>query len=122
MKLLAALAALSFHIAQGRRLQTDTVPAYTPEECDVWFAGGSAFDADASGGLSSDEYFAVLSSLGQTALATSYAQLDIYAKVSFTTLACSCVSLGLGKDCCSGEDDKIPLPVRSTVDDPASDT
>jgi hypothetical protein len=49
---LAALAALSFHIIQGRRLQTDTT--YTPEECDVWFAGGSAFDADGSGGLSLD--------------------------------------------------------------------
>ena len=121
MKLLAALAALSFHIAQGRRLQTDTVPAYTPEECDTWFAGGSAFDADASGGLSSDEYFAVLSSLGQTGLAMTYAELDLYAKMSFTTIACSCGSLGLGKDCCAGEDAEIPLPVLSSVDDPAVD-
>jgi hypothetical protein len=121
MKLLTALAALSFHIAQGRRLQTDTVPAYIPEECDTWFAGGSAFDADASGGLSSDEYFAVLSSLGQTGLAMSYAELDLYAKISFTTMACSCVSLGLGKDCCAGEDAEISLPVRSSVDDPALD-
>ena len=119
MKLLAALAALSFHIAQGRRLETDTVPAYIPEECDTWLAGGSAFDADASGGLSSDEYFAVLSSLGQTGLAMSYAELDLYAKMSFTTMACSCVSLGLGKDCCAGEDAEIPLPVLSSIDDPA---
>ncbi len=29
------------------------------------------------------------------------------------------MSLGLGKDCCAGEDAKIPLPDRSTIDDPA---
>ena len=36
-------------------------------------------------------------------------------------MACSGVSLGLGKDCCAGEDAEIPLPVCSTVDDPVVD-
>jgi len=122
MKLLAAFVAVSFQIAQGRRLQiADTVPTYTPEECDVWLAGGSAFDADASGGLSSDEFFAVLSSLGLTTVATSYSDLAFDDKMVFASLACSCVSLGMGEDCCSGDDAEIPLSVLSTVGDPAVD-
>ena len=122
MKLLAAFVAVSFQIAQARRLQTaDTVPTYTPEECDVWLAGGSAFDTDASGGLSSDEYFAVLSSLGLTTVAQSYSDLTFEDKMVFASLACSCVSLGMGEDCCSGDDAEIPLSVLSTVGDPAVD-
>ncbi|KAL3790710.1 hypothetical protein ACHAW5_003041 [Stephanodiscus triporus] len=120
MKLIAVLVvALSFQITHGRRrLRTDAVrAAFTPEECDSLFADVSAFDADASGGLSSDEYFEYLSRLGLTALATSYAELDYYAKVSFATMACSCASLGLGDDCCSGEDAEIQLSFPSTVDD-----
>jgi hypothetical protein len=97
------------------------VPTYTPEECDVWLAGGSAFDADASGGLSSDEYFAVLSSLGLTTVATSYSDLAFDDKMVFSSLACSCVSLGMGDDCCSGDDAEIPLSVLTTVGDPAVD-
>lgn len=122
MKLLAAFVAVSFQIAHARRLQiADTVPTYTPEECDVWLAGGSAFDADASGGLSSDEYFAVLSSLGLTTVATSYSDLAFDDKMVFSSLACSCVSLGMGEDCCSGDDAEIPLSVLTTVGDPAVD-
>lgn len=120
MKLIAVLvAALSFQITHGRRrLRTDAVrAAFTPEECVSLIADVSAFDADASGGLSSDEYFEYLSSLGLTALATSYAELDYFAKVSFATMACSCASLGLGDDCCSGEDAEIQLSFPSTVDD-----
>ncbi len=123
MKLLAAFVAVSFHIAHARRLQiADTVPTYTPEECDVWLAGGSAFDADASGGLSSDEYFAVLSSLGLVTVATSYSDLAFDDKMVFVSLACSCVSLGMGEDCCSGDAAEIPLSVLSTVGDPAVDS
>ena len=123
MKLLAAFVAVSFHIAHARRLQiADTVPTYTPEECDVWLAGGSAFDADASGGLSSDEYFAVLSSLGLVTVATSYSDLAFDDKMVFASLACSCVSLGMGEDCCSGDAAEIPLSVLSTVGDPAVDS
>jgi hypothetical protein len=122
MKLLAALVVLSFHIVQGRRLQIDdTVPAYTPEECDTWLAGADGVDTDGSGGLSSDEYFQVLSGLGLTTVATSYAELGFYDKMAFSTLACSCVSLGMGDDCCTGADAEIPISVLSTVGDPAVD-
>jgi hypothetical protein len=121
MKLPAALVALSFQIAQGRCLQTaDAPPTYTPEECVLWFnLVVSTFDADESGGLSSDEYFEVLSYLGPATTATSYAEMDLNAKLSFTTMACSCVSLGLGEDCCAGKDAEIPVSVSSTADDPA---
>ncbi len=121
MKLLAALVALSFKIALGRRLQTDSVPTFTAEECDAWLAGASAFDTDASGGLSLDKYFKVLLSLGLTTVATSYAELAFNDKMAFASLACSCVSLGLGEDCCLGADAKIPLSVLSTSGDPAVD-
>ena len=121
MKLLGALAAFSFQVAQGRLLQTDTVPAYSAEQCDSWLAAGSTFDADASGGLSKDEYFAVLQSLELVTIATSYAELDFGSKMSFTTIACKCKSLGLGDTCCEGEDAEIPLSVLSTEGDPAVD-
>lgn len=121
MKLLAALVAFSFQVAQGRRLQTDTVPAYSAEQCDSWLAAASTFDADASGGISTDEYFAILQSLELVTVATSYAELDFAAKMSFTTIACMCKSLGLGDTCCEGEDAEIPLSVLSTEGDPAVD-
>jgi hypothetical protein len=121
MKLLAALVAFSFQVAQGRRLQTDTVPAYSAEQCDSWLAAASTFDADASGGISTDEYFAILQSLELVTVATSYAELDFAAKMSFTTIACMCKSLGLGDTCCEGEDAEIPLSVLSTEGDPVVD-
>jgi hypothetical protein len=122
MKLLAALVVLFINVAQGRRLQVeDTVPTYTAEECDTWLSGAGGVDTDGSGGLSSDEYFQVLSGLGLTTVATSYAELGFYDKMAFSTLACSCVSLGMGDDCCTGADAEIPLSVLTTVGDPAVD-
>jgi hypothetical protein len=125
MKFPAAIVALSSQIAQGRHLQTaaDTVAStkiYTPFECNLWLElVVNTFDIDASGGLNSDEYFAILSTLGPTTPATSYATLDFNAKLSFSLMACSCVGYGLGEDCCAGADAEIPISASSsTSNDP----
>ena len=67
-------------------------------------------DADGSGGLDADEFFAFLRSTeGYFDQFDTYSDLPFYLRVLHKSLACRCTSLGLGDGCCIGEGAEIPL-------------
>ena len=67
-------------------------------------------DADGSGGLDADEFFAFLKSTeGYFDQFDTYSALPFYLRVLHKSLACRCTSLGLGDGCCIGEGAEIPL-------------
>ena len=73
-----------------------------------------AGDADASGGLSQDEFYDLIVSMdGYAGDAASYAELELVYKVTHKSLACYCTVLGGGEDCCVGESAEINVAVLS---------
>ena len=73
-----------------------------------------AGDADASGGLSQDEFYDLIVSMdGYAGDAASYAELELLYKVTHKSLACYCTVLGGGEDCCVGESAEINVAVLS---------
>jgi hypothetical protein len=88
-------------VGNGRHLQSCDLLSTLP-----------TYDADSSGGLSQDEFYSFLSTSypdSSASSASSYSELALEYKVSHKSLACYCVVLGGGEDCCVGDDAEIDL-------------
>ena len=120
MKLIIALLTLltgSNNVIVVNGQVDDTVPDYTNEQCTTWLERASEADADGSGGLSEEEFYDFLTSIETPSVAayfeneTDFQDLELVYKVAHKALACQCVYLGFGEDCCLGEDAEIPIGV-----------
>jgi hypothetical protein len=97
--------------------------SYTTDQCDEWLSAALTSDTDASSGLSEDEFYNLLSSISTPSYIAEYfstfdtfADLPWIVRVVHKTLACNCVRLGEGEDCCEGEDAEIILDGLDSVE------
>jgi len=94
------------------------IPEYSAEQCTSWLERTFAADSDGSGGLSEDEFHDFLTSIQRPpnvveyfANKTSFEELEFIFKIVHKSLACQCHALGLGEDCCEGDNAEIPIGV-----------
>lgn len=97
-------------------------PQFSGELCKAWIDNANESDTDGSGGLSSDEFLNFLKTIEQPASVeayfadkdvTAYDQLEFIYKIIHKSLACQCHLLGLGDDCCVGDNAEIPVGVTA---------
>eukprot|EP00956_Cyclotella_meneghiniana_P026780 scaffold58694_cov72-Cyclotella_meneghiniana.AAC.7 len=107
------ISVLSIHFAQ---VQSQTDVNYTDEQCTEWLSIAKSADLDGSGGLSQDEYYSFLTSIGEPTYISDYfsqyvdfASLPWEQKVIYRTMACNCMRMGQGSACCMGDDIEIML-------------
>jgi len=102
--------------------ETDTedvivqAPIYTDEECNGWLQTLVENDIDGSKGLSESEYHTFLSSIEDPPyIAEYFAEIPTFDalpwvfRVVHKSLACHCQKLGMGEECCEGEDAEVLL-------------
>lgn len=94
------------------------IPEYSAEQCTSWLERTFSADSDGSGGLSEDEFHDFLTSIQRPqnvveyfANKTSFEELELIFKIVHKSLACQCHALGLGEDCCEGDNAEIPIGV-----------
>mmetsp|Transcript_34877 Transcript_34877/g.62784 ORF Transcript_34877/g.62784 Transcript_34877/m.62784 type:complete len:401 (+) Transcript_34877:123-1325(+) len=95
---------------------TVSAPSYTPEECNGWISALTSSDEDSSNGLSESEYHSFLSSIEDPPYIAEYFgsyegfdQLPWVFRVVHKSLACHCEKLGLGEECCEGDNAEVLL-------------
>eukprot|EP00578_Thalassiosira_sp_NH16_P004303 CAMPEP_0181130878 /NCGR_PEP_ID=MMETSP1071-20121207/30107_1 /TAXON_ID=35127 /ORGANISM="Thalassiosira sp., Strain NH16" /LENGTH=1153 /DNA_ID=CAMNT_0023216995 /DNA_START=242 /DNA_END=3703 /DNA_ORIENTATION=- len=106
-----------------------SIPTYDVSKCDAWLNAAKASDSDGSGGLDEGEYYAFLKELGTTSLPDddgdvaayfaarpTYLDLDWTFKITHKALSCQCKNLGMGNECCEGEDAEIPITEIMSAD------
>mmetsp|Transcript_20642 Transcript_20642/g.43068 ORF Transcript_20642/g.43068 Transcript_20642/m.43068 type:complete len:464 (+) Transcript_20642:302-1693(+) len=95
---------------------TITAPIYTAEECDGWITSLVSADVDSSNGLSESEYSSFLSNIEDPPYIAEYFKaydgfdnLPWVFRVVHKSLACHCEKLGLGEECCEGDNAEVLL-------------
>jgi len=95
---------------------TVSAPIYTPQECNSWINTLISSDDDGSSGLSEKEYHKFLSSIDYPPYISEYFksfkgfdQLPWVFRVVHKSLACHCEKLGMGEECCEGDDAEVLL-------------
>lgn len=95
---------------------TVSAPVYTPEECNGWINALISSDEDSSNGLSSSEYHSFLSSIEDPPYIAEFFgsfegfdDLPWVFRVVHKSLACHCEKLGLGQECCEGDNAEVLL-------------
>ena len=123
MKLIIALLTLSItgknsNVVVVNGQVEDNVPDFTNEQCTTWLEQAAEADADGSGGLSEEEFYNFLTSIESPPSVATYfdnetdfQDLELIYKVAHKALACQCVYLGFGEDCCLGDNAEIPIGV-----------
>ena len=132
MKLIIALLTLSItgknsNVVVNGQVE-DNVPDFTNEQCTTWLEQAAEADADGSGGLSEEEFYNFLTSIESPPSVATYfdnetdfQDLELIYKVAHKALACQCVYLGFGEDCCLGDNAEIPIGVAvSGLEDDAT--
>ena len=89
-------------------------PYYTAEQCDAWIDYLIANDEDSSLGLAEEEYFSFLQSIEDPPYIKRYFEnfegfnkLPWVFRVVHKSLACHCEKLGLGEECCEGDNAEV---------------
>ena len=93
-----------------------SAPIYSDDECNAWISTLISNDANGSGGLSESEYHTFLTSIEDPPYIVEYFagvpdfdSLPWVFRVVHKSLACHCQKLGMGEECCEGDDFEVLL-------------
>ena len=93
-----------------------SAPIYSDDECNAWISTLISNDANGSGGLSESEYHTFLTSIEDPPYIVEYFagvpdfdSLPWVFRVVHKSLACHCQKLGMGEECCEGDDAEVLL-------------